>query len=184
MQIKDSLNYCGFATIKVKKGNKIIKKYSSHNSGTQYLFKLLANALCGNYQREYMPRYIDLGNIDENSKFTSSLIHRIPLNSTVVTENSGYSIELANNNVYSIKFGALFSCLFNFSNLIPDGSINAMQLHSNANGNDTCLAQIQLADELSEDTLKFSSSYNFLVEWIMTFDNALISSQTDNDNKD
>ena len=50
-----TIKYSGEVTIKVKKGNKVLSSYKSHNEGKEKLFKFIAEALSGTFTKDNRP---------------------------------------------------------------------------------------------------------------------------------
>lgn len=50
-----NIKYKGEVSIKVKKGNKVLSSYKSHNDGQEKLFKFLADALAGSFTTDNRP---------------------------------------------------------------------------------------------------------------------------------
>lgn len=165
----NNIGYYGFAKISTFRGNKLIKTTIAHNNGTVLLFKLLSSALCGVYNANSMPRYIDIG-IFENSTFTSVLTSR-PLLSSKVDEN--FSIWDADIGTQIARYGASFTSIIPAVqfNINEPKNINNLRLYS-GNTDNNLLAEISLNSNNSIE-VNPSDGYNYIIEWVMIFDNVL-----------
>ena len=161
------LNYYGFVIIKTLKNNKIIKETTTHNSGTLWLFKLLAGALCGDttvYNK--MPQYFDLGVKDDEGNFTSHLYNRVYLSAKVIKD---FSVTI-DRDIFNGSYGASFTAMISSNTVRSSNPTKVLRLYSNSYAEDTLLAEVQLNDEISLNT---AGGYNYSIEWVMTFENAL-----------
>lgn len=172
--IKSSIGYYGCATIKLLKGKRVVRTILHHNNGTEWLFRLLASTLCGKDETSNMPKFLDLLHLenqsDPNSALVSSLAGRVSLTAKVL-EN--VSVAESTN---SAKVAASFTA-FVPASMVTNDDINALAIYSDATG-DTMLAEIKL-DELVDLTTK--RSYNLMIDWTMTFNNVVTSTQGDSD---
>ena len=171
--IKSSIGYYGYATIKLLKGKRVTRVITHHNSGTTWLFRLLASTLCGKDETSNMPKFLDLLHLENqsntSSRLVSSLAGKVSLAAKVL-EN----VPVAGS-TNTAKVAASFTA-FVPASMVTNQYINALAIYSNAYGDDTKLAEIKL-DELVDLTTK--RSYNLMIDWTMTFDNVVTSSQGD-----
>ena len=171
--IKSSIGYYGYATIKLLKGKRVTRVITHHNSGTAWLFRLLASTLCGKDETSNMPKFLDLLHLENQSEPTSalksSLAGKVSLTAKVLENVSVVgSADIA-------KVAASFTA-FVPASMVTNQYINALAIYSDATG-DTMLAEIKL-DELVDLTTK--RSYNIMIDWTMTFSNVITSTQGDN----
>lgn len=181
--IKNGVNYLGFVRIKKLRGDKVVEAIEKHNSGTIWLFKLLSSVLCGNDERLNMPRYFDIGILDQSlsssAKFSSYLANRVFLSSKVI---NNFEIK-SGNAYYTGKYGAVFTAVISSINIINDTAkkANILRLYSESQGDDTLLAQVELdGSEANNLNLNYSQGYKYIIEWVMTFENALQDSSSIN----
>ena len=171
---QSSLNYYGFVTINVLNNNKVVKTIRKHNSGTEWLFKVLASTLCGNNESTNMPRYFDIGTFNKTqlgNTFVTSLVSRIALSSKTINNFSVSVPGTTDNHNFKGIVGASFSALISASDILQNSLAPILRLYSDVQGESSLLAQVNLGDEAI--TLDYSSGYNYMVEWVMTFENAL-----------
>lgn len=168
--ITGNLKYQGIVKISILKGNKLIKTIKTHNAGTTWLFQVLSSMLCGNDERKNVPRYLDIGTLTSN-KFNSSIANRVNLTSKIIT-----NFQIKNNsNLYNGSYGAFFTALIP-SLQITENTANCLRLYSTKNGGDeVLLAQVDI-DELRD--FNTSYGYNYIIEWVMLFENALTEATT------
>ena len=178
--IKNGVNYLGFVRIKKLRGDKVVETIEKHNSGTIWLFKLLSSVLCGNDERLNMPRYFDIGSLNSSAKFYSYLANRVFLSSKVI---NNFEIK-SGNDYFTGKYGAVFTALVSSINITKDGNAkkaNILRLYSESQKDDTLLAQVELTErEANNLSLNYSQGYNYMIEWVMTFENALEGSSSIN----
>jgi hypothetical protein len=150
--------YHGFAKITTLKNGKKIKTIKVNNNGELLLFKILANVLCGNeISKNRMPRYLDI----EDKNGESILINRLSLTAEVAEIKENEKV---------VGYGAKFTAMlpsFQISTSNSFITINTLKLYSNPNGEDTCLATIDLEESIELEV----SNYSHLIEWMMTFEN-------------
>ena len=182
--IKNGVNYLGFVRIKKLRGDKVVETIEKHNSGTIWLFKLLSSVLCGNDERLNMPRYFDIGILDQSlnssAKFQSYLANRVFLSSKVI---NNFEIK-SGNAYYTGKYGAVFTALISSINITENDAAkkaNILRLYSESQKDDTLLAQVELTEsEANNLNLNYGQGYNYMIEWVMTFENALEDSSSIN----
>ena len=165
----NNIQYQGFVTVKVLKGNKAIKTIKTHNAGTTLLFKVLSSVLCGNNESVNMPRYFDFGNLinDGNSyTFKSNLANRMALSAKVI-ENFTAS---AGNNSFTSAYGASFTVLIPSIQIVAHKDIDTLRLYASNYGEESLLAQVDLSEALE---VSYDKGYNYMIEWVMTFENVM-----------
>lgn len=172
----NGIKYHGFVTIKVLKGNKIVKTINTHNAGTMLLFKLISSVLCGNDESMNMPRYFDFGNMAElaggSTHFESNLANRIALSSKVI-QNFNINVDNATARqaeLFNSSYGAFFTILIPAAQILENKDVDVLRLYSSSYGDESLLAEVNLSPALN---VNYSGGYNYMVEWVMTFENAL-----------
>lgn len=178
--INGNLKYRGIVKISVLKGKKLIKTINHHNAGTTWLFQVLSSMLCGNDERLNVPRYFDMGNLTEPttvqpSIFESAIANRIVLSAKVIDNFQVSETNPDNTIFFNGSYGAVFTALVPSLQLVSTKA-EILRLYSTKQGGDeTLLAQVTLDNPLSLD---YALGYNYMIEWLMTFENALTQSNT------
>ena len=102
--INTNVSYSGKVTLKIKRGNKVLTSKTFHNSGTNKLFKFIADALAGNFNVDLRPTQIKLFGLQSDPddlpatpKFTkncsiSTYIIASPAVATAPVASGGYAI--------------------------------------------------------------------------------------------
>ena len=169
--ITGNLKYHGIVKISVLKGNKLIKTIKTHNAGTTWLFQILSSMLCGNDERLNVPRYFDLGNLTQATEyssqiFESSIANRVSLSSKVI---KNFKVS-EGSTIFTGSYGASFTALIPSLQIISS-TAKQLRLYSTKNGGDeVLLAQVDLPETIQ---LEETSGYNYMIEWVMLFENAL-----------
>lgn len=168
----NNIQYQGFVTIKILKGNKTIRTIKTHNAGTTLLFKVLSSVLCGNNESVNMPKYFDLGSMESDGSsytFKSNLANRVALNSKVI-EN--FTTIMEDNKTFKSAYGASFTVLIPSIQILEQKNIDTLRLYSLNYGEESLLAQVELLNSLE---VSYDKGYNYMIEWVMTFENAMIA---------
>ena len=88
------------------------------------------------------------------------------------------------NSYYTGKYGAVFTALISSINITEDDTAkkaNILRLYSESQKDDTLLAQVELTEsEANNLNLNYGQGYNYMIEWVMTFENALEESSSIN----
>ena len=157
-----SLYYKGEVTINFVRNGKIFKKISKHNNGTAELFKVITNALAGNWSASTCPQYIQLFNKDTNGVYKKLLQSpQRKQSSNVKTVNT---VDSKSSTLY-LEF------------LIPRTAVsstevvNHVRLYSGIDDTSTFLASINLSNG-SEINLADNTNANLLIKWTLTNGNA------------
>lgn len=167
---KNDVGYIGIVNIKVIKGNKIVKTLSHHNEGKPWLFKLLASVMCGNNESSNMPKYFDIGYMDENNEFKTNIAHRIPLTPNVI---NNFTITANGKDVSNVSYGAVFTAMIPSIQIIENRNVWILRLYPMAESNESFLiAEVNLGSNSGLE-LNPSEGYSYMVEWVMTFSNAI-----------
>lgn len=172
------MNYAGIVKISVMKGSKVVRTITEHNSGTIWLFKLLSSVLCGNNESANMPKYLDIGNIDPSANsgeiFHSNLGNRIPLTGKVI---NNFQIT-SSDTLFTGKYGAVFTAMIPSIQILQNIEVDTLRLYSTSSGGDEVLiAEVRLPPE-NRLTLEQQQGYNYMIDWVMTFENALHAETT------
>lgn len=166
-QNSNAFGYKGVVTLKILKGNKIIRTITASNEGSRELFRIIISQLCGNNESSNLPKYLDVIRVDGSS----GLLNRVFL--TGVKADAVDNIPCA-----------YFSALIPANQFVKQGiDIIKFALYNSFISNvDRYLAQVSLTqkqiDELNKYVStnmyiqKIYSTYNLLVEWRMFISNA------------
>ena len=171
IQNTNQINYAGNVTIKVCDGKKVIRTIKQHNAGTELFFKILCLAVCGNQDmRSSMPRYLDLGMTQQEGSYESFLTSRKSLTSLHIETVA---------EAESINHISKFTALITPNDVLSDCSnINTLTIYNQASGrpDEGKLATVTLNPKLNLST---TSTYNYIIEWAMTFGNVEVTGNTD-----
>lgn len=148
--------YNGNVTVTLKKGSTVISRKTTHNAGTELLFRALCMCLCRDSTGlSNMPYFIDAGTISNGSYVTllnsPSVITR---HTTVYDANGDPSIWKAQF-VTIIVYSQLTSVATPISSLVLQDAENQI------------LARVDLSTE--DQIIIESNSYNAVIEWEMSF---------------
>ena len=169
-QNSNAFGYKGVVTLKILKGNKLIRTITAYNEGSKELFRIIISQLCGNNESSKLPQYLDIIRVDGSS----GLLNRVFL--TGVKADTVDNIPCA-----------YFSALIPANQFIKRGiDIIKFALYNSFISNvDTYLAQVSLTQEQIDELNKYVSTdpgiqrtystYNLLVEWRMFISNADVS---------
>ena len=171
LSINNGITYCGFATVKQLRNDKVVKEFTCKNHGTELLFTILAASLAGQNQSINMPKYFDMGNtiVNENTQeqIYSPVIHsRVSVDRKFIRNYIKESLE----EILSAKVAAVFTAYIPSRLINENAQITTLSLYSKFEDNDrdSLLAEIELP---TATTLTASDVYSYMVEWVMTFQN-------------
>ena len=172
--LKNNIGYSGIVKISIMKGKDIVRNITHHNAGTAWLFKLLSRVLCGADESNNMPKYLDLGSINNSNNFESALANRCPLIGKSV-ENQDFNVEKT---LYNSSYASIFTATISSLQVINESVvIDNLRLYSSKDGGDeNLLAEVRLYNE-NKFEIGYQDNYNYLIEWIMTFENSLIKQE-------
>ena len=157
-----SLYYRGEVTINFVRNGKIFKKISKHNNGTAELFKVITNALAGNWSASTCPQYIQLFN-KENGVYTKLLQSpQRKQSSSVKTVNT---VDSKSSTLY-LEF------LIPRTAVSTVGVVNHVRLYSGIDDTSTFLASIDLIGDDNTIDLADNTNANLLITWTLTIGNA------------
>lgn len=159
-ETKSNVSYSGTVKIKVLNGTKVVKSGKAHNSGTQWLFQVLASSILGNDERTNMPHYLSIFEVDDGVE-TELINNRVPLTSGSFRAENGGVV-------------ATFTAIIPYKSLSSrssDHTISRIKMYSSSDPErETMLAWVDppLSSEwvISKDTTN-----NIAIEWDMTFSN-------------
>ena len=146
--IQQQIGYQGNVSISFVKNGKIKKSIKQHNSGTSYLFQLLASAITGQSLASEMPRYIMLFDASDNPilyykpQFTGG--------KPIVSDGQARA---------------------SFTAYIPQSAVTAstfkkLAMYTQSNNPNTKLAEVTL-----ENPTEIPTGYSVMVTWEMLFTN-------------
>ena len=152
------------------KGKNIVRNITHHNAGTAWLFKLLSSVLCGNDESKNMPKYIDIGNILTDNSFESILANRCPIIGKIV-ENQDFNVKKT---LYNSSYASVFTATIPSLWVKEEKNVSVLRLYSSKDGGDNnLLAEVKLTEN-DIFGVSYQDNYNYLIEWIMVFENSII----------
>ena len=150
------------------------------NNGTSLLFRLLAQAVCGENVQNSMPKYLDIGNIAENPSgedvYSTKLAYRINVEAKVIKTLVKTPVKV--NTIDVSQIAASFTAFVPSRVILAtpgaqqDEKMNCLRLYNNYDGTGDAglLAQIKLNSD-DEISVQDSQQYSLMIEWTMTFGN-------------
>ena len=150
------------------------------NNGTSLLFRLLAQAVCGENVQNSMPKYLDIGNIEKNpggeDVYSTKLAYRINVEAKVIKTLVETPVKV--NTIDVSQIAASFTAFVPSRVILAtpgaqqDEKINCLRLYNNYDGTGDAglLAQIKLNSD-DEISVQDSQQYSLMIEWTMTFGN-------------
>lgn len=150
------------------------------NNGTSLLFRLLAQAVCGENVQNSMPKYLDIGNIAENPRgedvYSTKLAYRINVEAKVIKTLVKTPVKV--NTIDVSQIAASFTAFVPSRVILAtpgaqqDEKMNCLRLYNNYDGTGDAglLAQIKLGSD-DEISVQDSQQYSLMIEWTMTFGN-------------
>lgn len=159
---KQTIGYKGNVSIKVVKGNTVVKRINVNNTGNAPMFKFLANCLKGTYEEAQRPKYINLFNQTENKCLTAL--------STPCSRASLVSVP---------KFGASLEFIIPAAYIVANKDIDTLKLYSSIDLS-SATEGIESADaaaevSLGENTFQISQAdainTTILITWTLLLTN-------------
>ena len=168
---KSTVGYTGNVTVKVLHGNKVVKTYKKHNTGTYRLFEYIARCLGNTYDEMYAPRFIRAFYIDDIENIPDSELHTY-LSENVISGAIAYSrIEVKSDEAEQ-------TATVTFSFLVPNSLIYDNQLYINAlamyslTTYDDASIEDPMAYVKLDNKIEVTEGSNILIEWGLTITNA------------
>lgn len=175
---EQKIGYYGYAKVKYFKGNDLVKMSTISNNGTSLLFRLLAQAVCGENVQNSMPKYLDIGKLVTNNKqeYSTKLAYRINVEAKVI--KTQVTTPTISNAIDVSQIAASFTAFVPSRVILAtpteqtDEKINCLRLYNNYDGTGDAglLAQIDLATD-EQISVQDSQQYSLMIEWTMTFGN-------------
>lgn len=155
------VSYSGAVKIKVLSGTKVVKSGGAHNSGSLWLFRVLASALLGNDERRNMPHYLNIFDVNGDTE-TPILSNRVALTSGSFSPSEDGGVM------------ATFTAIIPYKSIADRSTthrISRIKIYSDASpDSETTLATV---DTGAGDVWDINSGTrnNIAIEWDMTFAN-------------
>lgn len=159
-EVNVGIGYSGSLTMKTLVGDKVVRTKNFSNSGTDLLFRLLAQTIAGIDTSSSMPRYLDIGNWDSYSEeWKPGIVSRLTLQDPIVMEGG------------KVKF----TTSFGYYDVIPtskegDVGYTKVRLYNLHQGGDH-LAQIELSDSDAINSANMNIKVRVVLEWVMSISN-------------
>lgn len=163
---KQTIQYNGSVNIKVLNGTKVVKTAKTHNSGTSWLFQVLASAIIGSNETNNMPKYLD---VFENTGTTESVTLQSIISNPVPLTSKHMEKDSDTNDGWVASFTAIIP--YRSIKSGGDHVIYCLRLYSTAGNETTQIAEVKPSDI----TINRDNRSNLAVEWRMLFSNPTIS---------
>lgn len=156
VQAKECASYSGQVTIQFLKGRKAYRKLEVKNNGTLRFFEILCNAVAGNNFSAYMPKYVGIFNVVDNTahevNLTRAHFNKVNVGSDVTTGDPFVE----------------FTFVFPGSSLQNNEYVNQLRLFysTDTSSDNNLLATVDVATPF-----RVSSDSNLMITWKLSFMN-------------
>ena len=148
--------YNGNVTVTLKKGSTVISRKTTHNAGTELLFRALCMCLCRDSAGlSSMPYFIDAGTISDGTYVTLLNSPSVITRRTTIYDTNGDPKTWKAQFVTTIVYSQLTSAATPINSLVLQDTENQV------------LARVDLSQE--DQIIIESNSYNAMIEWEMSF---------------
>ena len=168
-----AIGYSGKVTVKILHGNKVVKTYRNHNTGTYRLFEFIARCLGNTYNEMYAPRFVRAFNIE--GEFTEEeIINHLddvisgPIAYNKIDVTTNVDSENSLNDSSTVIFSFLIPASLIFDN---QTRMNALALYSLTTYDDESIASPMAYVKL-DTNIQINEGSNILIEWSLAITNA------------
>ena len=186
--IESQVGYCGNLNIKVMRGNRVVKEFNEHNTGTKRLFTGLALALIGDNNKSwynYLPKFLGFGTNNSVATSFNEPDLKNPCKAGTSPNQVPVRVAISSGNPYVDSVGSIdVGIIAPFTAVIPyasiksflgDPGIGEFGLFSDIDG-ETLLARITLTSPITN----IDEGMNLLLTWTLSIRNIAPTNTTTN----